>query len=410
MNFLSSRKARKLSGIYKTSEGDTFATVAMQACGDDTLAAVIMAANPTAFEPFAEGVVLQIPTMPGPESGLVGDELEIIVDGNTIYNVDDFSLTLSIDAISKGSFVVPNERETRAIFMPLSSPGIKIGFSGVLMMTGYCQCEPNGETLSITFESECASVERDNAPVSAYPLEFKDLNFQQITEHLCNPLGLTVVFVEAPGTRFSRVDIEQEVKVLDFLSQLAKQRNFVISSNADGQLVMWREVATGLPVAQLDVDKFPVFGKPKASINEDSYYSSVTGIVEANPRKGKRAESFTIKNPYATVRNRPYNFKANDVDDGELETCVNTVAGRMFGGVFSIDVPLASWRDGAGDFWQANSTVDYVDEDNFIPVDYEFLISEVTFNATSNEKTATLKLNMPGCYGGLLPERLPWQK
>ena len=382
----------------------------MQACGDDTLAAVIMAANPTAFEPFAAGTILQIPVMAAPEAGLVGDELEIVVDGSTVHNVDDFSLTLSIDAISKGSFVVPNETETRQIFAPLSSPGIKIGFSGVLMMTGYCTCEPKGATLLISFESECASIERDNAPVSAYPLEFKDLNFQQITEHVCNPLGLTVVFADAPGTRFSRVDIEQEVKVLDFLSQLAKQRNFVSSSNADGQLVMWREVPTGLPVAQLSADRFPVFGEPSVHINEDSYYSSVTGIVEANPRKGKRAESFTVKNPYATARNRPYNFKASDVDDGELETCVNTVAGRMFGGVFAVDVSVASWRDGVGDFWQANSTVDYADKNNFIPTDYEFLIAEVTFNASSTEKTATLKLTMPGCYGGLLPERLPWQR
>ena len=401
-----------MSGIYKAQEGQTFASVARAALGDDTLAAKVKVANPGLKEPFSGPTVVTLPKAVK-ESGLSGAELEVKVGGFTIGQLNDFSLSLSIDAMAKGCFTVPNVPETRAIFAPLSHPEIVVGFSGELVHTGYCLSpDPGGESLGISFNSMCSLIEGANAPISAYPLEFIDLNFQQITETLCNPFGLVTVFPDPPGARFSRVDIEEEVGLLDFLSQLAKQRNFVSTSNAKGELVMWREAAVGnkKAVAKLDGSKLPVFGRSQASIKEDDYYSSVTGIIEADPRKGKKARSFTVVNPHASGLNRPYTFIAKEADDGELETCVNTVAGRMFSGVFSVTVNVATWRDDAGDLWKPNTIIKYRDPENFVISDYEFLIADVTFNKTSESKTAELRLTMPGCYGGRVPEFLPWQR
>lgn len=396
---------------YKTVTGDTFSKIAVKTTGDDTFAFAIKTANPGVSEPLTENTVLSIPfTSFDPFSGFDGDELEILIDGKKINHVTDFQLVTSIDATAKGSFSVPNVKEFRKIFEPLKNPSIKIGFSGVLMHTGYCTSpKPSIDKLDIGFEAECSKLEKINAPISSYPAEFKDMNFQQITEHLCNPLGLTVVFADKPGTRFSRVDIEEETKLLDFLSQLAKQRNFVSTSNEKGEIVMWREVENAKPVAKIEAEKWPVIDSASVDINEDEYYTTVTGIVEAKPKKGIKAQQLTVKSPHITPIERAYTFKADDCDDGELETVVNTVAARMFAQVLSVSVPVCTWRDSSGAFWKPNTIVKYSDETQFIVGDYAFLVSGVEFKKTANEKTASLKLCMPGCYGGKVPVLLPWQ-
>jgi hypothetical protein len=51
-----------------------------------------------------------------------------------------------------------------------------------------------------------------------------------------------------------------------------------------------------------------------------------------------------------------------------------------------------------------------LDVENYTAKKYEFLITEVVFEKTADSKTASLKLALPGCYGGEIAGKLPWQK
>lgn len=417
---------------YKTVAGESWGNVARKTRGDDTLAVVIKKANPGISEPLPDGVMITIPALSSLEAGLSGDELEILVDGQKIGTSDDFGTSYAIDGIRKASFSVPNCPEMRAIFKPLFGVPAVIGSTGKLLISGRCLSpDVSSDTLKIDVVSDAEPIERCNAPISAYPLEFIEQDLEQIATSLLSPLGFTVEFLGASGAkfseseltesigsepsdkdkkgaRFSKTSIDQDVNVLDFLSELAKQRNLTITAKADGTIVFWREAAAGAPVATLDASMYPVVDT-SLKFDDDKFYSSVTGVLEADPKKKKPARAFTVSNPYAKSLQRPYTFTAQDCDDGELETVVQCEAARMFAAVFSVDVEVCTWRDDAGEIWQPNTTVLIKDPQNYLEDFFEMTISEVSLTKTANSKGATLKLTLPGCYGGVIPEAIPWQ-
>lgn len=424
---------RSTAFSYKTIAGESWGNVARKTRGDDTLAVVIAKANPGISEPLPGGLMITIPALPPSEFGFQGAELEILVNGQDVQTADDFSISYAIDGIRKAQFSVPNTPETRKIFYPLGCNPVLIGATAELLIKGRA-LSPVGistDALQIEVVSDAEPIETCNAPISAYPLEFVEMDLEQIAEALLSPLGFTAEFSESSGdilsvdsvtgaigkepskkakagARFSKTTIEQEIKVLDFLADLAKQRNFTITAKADGTILFWREAAAGSPVAKLDAEKYPVVSS-QATFDDSVFYSSVTGIIEADPRKKKSARSFTVANPWAEGLQKPYTFTVQDVDDGELETVVQTESARMFAGVFSVDLEVSTWRDDAGKIWQPNTTILLRDPVNYLDDFIELTISEVTLTKSATAKGARLKLTLPGGYGGQIPESIPWR-
>jgi hypothetical protein len=119
-----------LSGTYKSLGGESWSTIARQTTGNDLDAAAIRRANPSLREPLPAGETIQVPMMASPQESIGEGELDIVVDGQTIGTFDGFEIAFCIDAISKCSFVVPNEAETRRIFTPLGSQRITIDHLG----------------------------------------------------------------------------------------------------------------------------------------------------------------------------------------------------------------------------------------------------------------------------------------
>lgn len=405
-------RGEKLSGTFKAKGGESWYLVAIQTSGVDTDADVIRRANPGLNEPLPPGAIVQIPVdSPSGEVETIPG-LSIRVDNQEIGTYDDFELALAIDAISKGGFTVPNEPETRKIFVPLASPKVEIRYDGELLLSGRCESpQPDNssesKTLNIEFYAGAGILERVHPPMSAFPLEWKDTALNQIADDLCRYHSVACDFQASAGARFKRVDIQPENVVLDFLAGLAAQRGPVITSSADGQLVFWTGTAPGSPVSRLVKGAAPC-GEVSVQFDESKFYSSVTGKIPAHSKKGK-GSSFTVNNPNAGELVRPFIFEAQDIDVGELETAVNTMAGRIFAVVVSVSVEIQSWTADDGSIYWPNQTVTLTSPEDYIPEEFEFLVSEVTLKRSSSARSAVLKLVLPGVYSGEIPEVMPWQ-
>jgi prophage tail gpP-like protein len=402
-----------LSGTYRTNAGDTWNLVARQTTGNDVDASKIQRANPGIIEPIPAGTVLQIPVESTADVTAGAGELELTAGGKSIGTFDGFSLSRSIDAIAKCGFTVPNEPETREIFIPLMSPDVTVDAGGNRKFTGRAESpQPNNATDNKTLGLGCYSIpgilEISNPPLSSYPLEWTEMNLVQIASELCSLHGVSVDFQADTGARFKRVDIKPGSPVLGFLADLASQRGPVISSDEFGRLVFWTGKAPGAPVSRLTKGLHPC-ESVSVSIDESRYYSSVTGTIPAKSKKGKGGKQFTVKNPHATGLVRPFVYEVPDIDEGELETAVETMAGRMFAAIFSAQVDVAAWEDGAGNIYDPNTTIELKSEEDLIPDFYEFLIADVTLNQSAGTRTASLNLVIPGAYSGVIPEAMPWQ-
>lgn len=409
-----------MSGTYRTLGGETFNLVARQTTGNDLDASLIRRANPGISEPMPPGLTLQIPEVPKAHGVETLDEIEIKIEDKLlglspirIGTADNIELSMAVDAVTKMGFTLPNEPETRDIFTPLGDPGVTMAINGKKVLTGRCDSPKtenaaNSKVMMINTYSTPGILETTCPPISAFPLEFKDMPLNLIAQQLCAFHGITTSFEADPGPRFKRVDIQPGENILPFLAGLATQRNLVITSDAEGQLVFWQGGGTGTPVSRLEKGMPEVLNCP-TTIDQAYYYSSVTGIMPSKSRKNKMGKQFTVDNPHKTDIVRPYNFEAMDIDEGELETAVEAAAGRMFAGVFTVDLTLTTWEDQSGQLFVPGKLLSLKSEEDFIKNSYDFLIASVTLMKVATSKTANMKLVLPGVYSGEIPQRLPWQ-
>jgi prophage tail gpP-like protein len=216
-----------------------------------------------------------------------------------------------------------------------------------------------------------------------------------------------VKFDADQGAIFERVACEPGKKVLPFLSELAKQRDIVISSTKDGALLFSKSVSGIAPVAKLLQGNSPVVSVSSFFSNQE-YYSHITGLEPVIV--GLAGSQFTVKNPRLPGVVRPYTFPVNDTHDADVQAAVKSKSGRMFGNMVAYSVKVSTWRDPGGSLWQPNTIVSLESTDSMIYNPYDFVVRGVEFERDSKKEHATLDLVMPGSFSGEVPEVLPWEE
>lgn len=405
--------------MYSVASGDTFESISRKQYGTEEYASNIIQANPGASEPLQPGTSLIIPANPDkpenkPQTAEADnlDEVALLIDGKRFRFWTSIKLTRSIDnmdTLDIGAPFEPSLASFKETFRPFSFKSNEITVGGEPLFKGtmisVIPSLGDSKTIQVSAYSTPGVLNDCTAPASAYPLEYNNQNLQAITNAVIKPFGISAVFEAEPGAVFERVAINPGQKLLDFLSDLARQRNLVISSTERGALLFRKSIESGIPVAKLRQGESPVVSV-SPTFNPQDYYSHVTGIEPIVV--GLAGDVFTVKNGKLTNLLRPFTFQAQDSESGTLKEAVEAKAGRMFGNMVSYKVALNTWRDPAGDLWQPNTLVNLQSNNAMIYEPYNLVIRSVEFSRDENSQTATLDLVIPGSFSGKIPEVLPW--
>lgn len=405
---------------YNVITGDTFESIARKKYGTEKEADRIARANPGVAEPLTGGTVLTVPVLPSAPQNLqqqaqaaTDDEVAILIDGKRFRYWDKVRIIRAIDTMDIVEFGAPFDSEApnfRDTFRPFSFKTIVVTVGGTPLFTGTMIAvnpviENTQKIVSVSGYSLPGVLNDCTSPASSFPLEFDKQGLREIANTLAAPFGVTVEFEADQGAIFERVANEPGKKVLAFLTELAKQRNLIISSSSRGSLVFLQSIESGTPVARLQQGASPVLSvTPFFSPQE--YYSHITGMEPVVV--GLEGSQFTVKNPRLQGVTRPLTFKAPDTLNADVKAAVEAKAGRMFGSMASYSITVATWRDSFGNLWEPNTSIKLTAPDAMIYNEYEFIIRSVEFNRDRATETATLNLVIPGSFSGKIPESLPW--
>lgn len=226
-------------------------------------------------------------------------EITLQIHGTRFVFWESLEITRDIDAVSSIRLSAPFDHTAPGFkenFKPFGYAPIKVIAEGTLLFTGtMLDCSPVVEAdrraINVNAYAKCGVLADCTAPASSLPLEFNKLNLQQIATKLAEPFGVGVIFRGEPGAAFERVACEPDKKILDFLTDLAKQRGFVISSAEDGSLLFWKS-ATSEPVARLEQGASPLLSVAP-TFNQQDFYTEMTGLAEVEVEKP--AQKTTIK-------------------------------------------------------------------------------------------------------------------
>ena len=405
---------------YDTIKGDTFELIARKQYGTELEAGRIKRANPGLVEPFIAGTTLYIPPIPDapkdkPQDAPTNDlnEVAVLIDGTRFRFWNALSITRSIDSIDSIEFFTPFKADApgfKETFKPFSFKPLEITIGGDPFFSGTIigvrpTLENKKKTLSVTGYALPGVLNDCGIPASAFQIEYYNQNLKEIATTIAGYFGLSVVFEGEPGPAFESVTCLPSKKALVFLSDISKQRNYVMNSTAAGELRFVRSVAVGQPVAVLTQGASPLLSVTPA-FSEQDYYSHITGTQPT--LAGSPGVQHTAKNPFLTGAVRPLTFEAPDTTDSNVPEAVKAKLGRMFGNIVSYNVAVSTWRDPEGELWAPNTTIKLTAPGAMIYNPYEFLIRSVSYSKESTSETAVLNLVLPGAFSGEVPEALPW--
>ena len=409
------------NSTYTALPGDTFSSISRKTYGTEQNAALLQQANPNIQEPIQPGSGLLIPSDPNAPVNLQqatitdsNNETSVLIRGRRFRYWEKITIQRSIDSVDQIGLVAPFESDNpdyREAFRPFRFDPIEVNVNGQPLFTGrIVPVRPSlsnaGNSVAISAYSDAGLLSDTTAPGSKAPLEFDEMNLQDIATSLAKPYGVGVQFDDEPGPAFERVALNAKEKVMPFLAKLAKQRGLVISSTPRGALLFRKSVdGTGQPIAVFEQGQSPMF-KIEADFNEQEYYSSVTGVepqILFLP-----GEQYTVKNPYLDNVQRPHVFDVPDVQGGDLKEAVAAKLGRMFANAATYTITVPTWRDPKGNLWEPNTVVKVTAPGVMIYDAFKFIIRTVQMEREGDVELATLNLILPGGFSSQIPYALPW--
>src|SRR5690606_35568970 len=182
--------------------------------------------------------------------------------------------------------------------------------------------------------------------------EFGGLRLREIISVIAGRFELETDIREDLGDRIKKVAIDVDRTPLEFLIELLKRRNAVLSDTPTGQLLSWRSAPTGSPIARWDANSSPTV---KASFNAQEYCSEITGFTPAKRRK--RGSDFAVGGPFLTTVKRPRWFRLDDSEAGEAPGAVKAKLGRLFAIMASYTIEdIPSIKSPDGNLLESNKT------------------------------------------------------
>jgi len=348
------------------------------------------------------------------------EPVSVVIDGTKFEHWQSVTVTRSVDTFSTVTLTAPfdpSRKEFREVFRPFSFKPLKVLIKGKALFTGslvgvHPRIDPNARTVEVTGYSLPGVLQDCTAPGKTVPHEFKKLGLRAIIEQLCQPFGLAVKIGpgSSEGSRFDKVKLEEGQVLFEFFTELAKQRNLVISDTAEGAVLCWRSVEAGNPVGIFVEGEAPL-STVSAEFNPQDYFSEITGFCSA--KRGRKGSKHTEQNPWLT-RLRPMSFKLDDTEKGDAPEATRAKLGRMFANVAAYTLSdLPTWRDPNGDLWEPNTTLKLTAPSVMIYRRTELLVRNVTLVQDADKETATLDLVLPGAFSGEPPgltSFLPWEE
>lgn len=349
----------------------------------------------------------------------------MVIDGKAWVHWDDLEIHHSIDSHPTAGFAAPFDPDRTAFvetLVPFSYKPFALTIGDEPLFTGQLvevtpQGDPDSSVVQCAAYSKAAQLEENNLPAEHIPFEASGLSLSQIAQRLAGIWGVNVSLLADEGAAFKRVKtrqkkidtrIEGDQKVDDFLVELAKQRGLVRTSDRRGDLVLWKSVRSGRPVARF-VEGTPSMSSIETTFNPRDYYSEITGYTST--KRGATGAKFTERNQrLAGGILRAHSFKLDDIEKADGPAAVKAKMARMFANAVSYVINVPSWRDPSGALWEPNTTVTVLAPHAMIYSECEFLVRDVFLKENASERTASLGVVLPGAFSGEAPARLPWEK
>lgn len=342
----------------------------------------------------------------------------ILKVNNTKYDFfDNIRVRLVYDSVgsifSFDGLFDPDYEPHKKLFKPLSFQQVTVEHNDELLITGQIlnntfQQSKVQELTNITGYSLPGVLEDCEIPVSLYPLQSDKRTLKDIAERLIEPFGISMVIDDAvSGEMNKRYDVstaDEKQSVKSYLTELAGQRNIVLSHTPEGKLLFTKASTKQKPIALFE-EGAPGL-KMSLSTKGQKMYKTTT-VQRQSSVKGLNAGEHSINNPFVEVY-RTHVKTQSSGDDNDTEKAAKTLLAAQLKNIsLTIEVDRWEWLNNEKkEIMRPGKIITVLSPKNYIYNETRFFVESVEFSGVKQEKTATLICVLPEVYSRETPKNI----
>ncbi|WP_311567231.1 phage baseplate assembly protein [Photobacterium arenosum] len=327
------------------------------------------------------------------------DKVTLSIGNRQWQGWQSVNITRSLGAVTGEYRISLTQKWRDAERLPIKEGmAVKVIIGNEVLATGYvAERLPSYDGKSINYEITCRDKTKDLVESSVLHAsgEWKDINLQAMAKEICAPYGIGVVVETDIGAAFTTIRLEQGESGFELLERLSRQRGVLLTSDANGNLVLTRGSKSKL-ATRLELGKNILAARGRFS--EDSRFNQyiVKGVADALDgwEPSQVSGNQVVIKDNLVQRYRPKIIITEEVFTAEgASRRGQWQRQRAIGQSFSSEITVQGWRMPDGQLWPLNRRVDVV-----CPIqelNHEMLISTVTFIEDDNGRVTVLNVVPP---------------
>jgi prophage tail gpP-like protein len=236
-------------------------------------------------------------------------------------------------------------------------------------------------------------------PPDLYPLESNGLSLREIAQKLLRPFGIGMVVdsvvAQEMDAVFSETKASATQSIKGYLTELAAQKNIIISHDSKGNVLFTKAKTGQKPI--IHFEKGIPGTSMSLSFNGQGMHSHITVMKAADMDGGNAGES-TIRNPLVPIVYRPKVVIQSSGDDNDTAKAARNVLSQELKGL-TLTIVTDRWEID-GKIIRPNRIISVKNPDLYIFRKTNFFIESVDFTGDNTQTTATLTCRLPSAYDG----------
>ncbi len=242
-----------------------------------------------------------------------------------------------------------------------------------------------------------------NIPISLYPLQSDGLSLREIANKLVSAFKLEIIVdpdVDSLMDKtYTNSTAGESQTIQQYLTELANQRDIVLSHTVDGELLFTKAQTNKDPILKFEPGG-SLFTNMELSFNGQAMHSDITVQKQADADGGSASES-TIKNPYVPFVFRPKIISQNSGDDNDTgEAAKSALSAELKNLKLTIELDRWTVDDKV---IQPNNIISVINPKVYLYTKTNWFIESVSLTGDNKRQVARLSCVLPSVYDKSTP-------
>jgi prophage tail gpP-like protein len=322
---------------------------------------------------------------------------------------NQFKINLQYDSIASGvsfsAYFNPDNQEHVDLYCIGHYHLATVEHNGELLFTGYVlgenfNDESKRQLVSFNGYSLPGVLEDCEIPPSLYPLESNGLSLREIAQKYLAPFGIKFQVDPAVAGEmnkvYEKVTASEIQTIKSFLTELAAQRNIIISHNEAGSVLFTRARTKQKPILNYGEEGGPPFTSMSLDFSGQGMHSHIYVIKQADADGGNAGET-VIRNPYVPFVYRPKVLMQSAGDDNDTEHAARLALSAE---LKNLKLTIVTDR------WEIDGKITVVNPRVYLFKKSTWFIESIELKGNEEKTVATLTCVLPEVYNNEIPKYL----